>query len=370
MKKINISQVDAIFANGSYPIEFLIYYRNKLSSLRIRRALKKISTDFWPVFGKYQNGIIEFKPYSESDYFEESQSDQKFDPDESLETIFETYRDAIPPLMDQLFFLKIIQIPNGTILIPKLNHLVGDGYSYFYFLSVLAALSRPNYVPFKRRIILNLYKPDHNRTVLKPFSLSKTGRDPERTAEKLTLRLEKIPRKDIHDMIRDNTAKLSTNDILSAIVLQHTIRNMKEKPVDQFRLTIPIDVRRQVKEYGRKYFGNGIMFGEIVFQTDEIVASNLMELSLRIRAGMPDVKRESFMKFLGEIESSITAGNTDGLRPYDPERGCLTTNLSKMPVTQLDFGTGLPDFVTPLTIGKNSAGILADKENFILRLAY
>jgi hypothetical protein len=36
-----------------------------------------------------------------------------------------------------------------------------------------------------------------------------------------------------------------------------------------------------------------------------------------------------------------------------------------MPIQKLNFGSGNPAFVFPLTIGKNSAAILADKDNFL-----
>lgn len=45
-------------------------------------------------------------------------------------------------------------------------------------------------------------------------------------------------------------------------------------------------------------------------------------------------------------------------------------NLTRLPSDKLNFGTGEADFIIPLTIEKNSAAILADKDNFILRLAY
>jgi hypothetical protein len=46
------------------------------------------------------------------------------------------------------------------------------------------------------------------------------------------------------------------------------------------------------------------------------------------------------------------------------------TNLSKLPADKLDFGTGAPKLAVPLTIEKNAAGILAKKENYLLRFAY
>ena len=44
--------------------------------------------------------------------------------------------------------------------------------------------------------------------------------------------------------------------------------------------------------------------------------------------------------------------------------------LTRMPIQKLNFGSGNPVFIFPLTIGRNSAAILADKYNFLLRLVY
>ena len=80
MKTVNISQVDTLFANGNYPIEFLIYYRNRLKSKRIRRSLKKLSSTFWPVFGEYSKGLISSCKYRSENHFDEIILQKEFDP--------------------------------------------------------------------------------------------------------------------------------------------------------------------------------------------------------------------------------------------------------------------------------------------------
>jgi len=134
MMKIHISQTDTFFANGSYPIEFLSYYKNGLHTGKVRKALHKLSSAFWPMFGEYHDGVIHFETYTENACFEETVLNQKFDPLQAPEMMYQTYCHAIPDNLSNLFFLKIIQYHNGTVIIPKLNHLAGDGYSYFYFL--------------------------------------------------------------------------------------------------------------------------------------------------------------------------------------------------------------------------------------------
>lgn len=374
IKKINISQVDTIFANGSYPIEFLLYYRNGLKTENVRSALSRLSSSFWPIFGEYDAGTIHFERYSEEVCFSEHVSNEEFDIDDTNQNLLKKYGYLIPPHLKKLFFLKIIQYKNGTVLIPKLNHLAGDGYSYFYFLSALAKMSQDGQNPIKRKMIQTLFKPDHQRTKLKVFQLNDLNLEAIREDANLTIKFEEFSKKSIREMIRDVAAnsnqKVSTNDILSALVIKKSVEIQSEHFGDDILLTIPIDVRRQIKEYGPKYFGNGLMFNEINFSITDIKTSDINNIALKIRKNMPEVNKEFYLDYLNSLEEIIARGQTHRLRPYDPNQGCLVTNLSKLPATKLDFGSGNPDFLFPLTLGKNSAAILADTDNFIIRLAY
>ncbi|MBN1350237.1 hypothetical protein JXJ21_12555 [candidate division KSB1 bacterium] len=374
MKKVTISQVDTIFVNGRYPIEFLIYFKNKLKSKSIRAALKKLSSDFYPLFGEYREGVIQFLKYSECEHFDEIAAEQLFNPEDAPESIFDRYRTAIPPEKNKLFFLKIIQHKNGTVLIPKLNHLAGDGYSYFYFLSALAALSRITHIPFKKNLIQTLYTPHHNRTAVKEFQFTAIDAEPPQNPQQPVIKFEEIPKSVIRKKIRDvasaNAQKVSTNDILSAMVIQKLITIQKHDCKDGFQLTIPIDVRQYIPEYGAKFLGNGIMLHTVSFASDELQNPGIHELAARIRVSMPASTKERFIAFLNHLETIIKQRRFHELRPFNPETGCLVTNLSRLPADKLNFGTGDPDFIFPLTIEKNSAAILSNKNNYILRLAY
>jgi len=85
---------------------------------------------------------------------------------------------------------------------------------------------------------------------------------------------------------------------------------------------------------------------------------------------MPIIGKASFIKFLENLESIIAKQKIDKLKPFDPDHGILITNLSKLPVNQLNFGTGEADILFPLSVEKNATAILADKDNFILRFSY
>lgn len=373
MQKIDVSQADTLFANGNYPIEFLIYYKNRLKSKNVRNALKKLSSSFWPVFGEYSNGVISSCKYNENNHFDEIESEKEFNPSAPAEKIYNEYNSAIAMNVDKLFFLKVIQLKNGTIVIPKMNHIAGDGYSYFYFLSVLAMLSQPVFVPFKKRLIRKAAKPHHDRTILKEFKFDIKEFDPLPEQNPLTIKFEEISRTELKDMIKDVSTNLnqsvSENDILSAMVVKRLINAQKGKKPIEFKLTIPIDLRRKIKEYGAKFFGNALLFGKVDFNKTDL-QQNINELAAQIRRSMPQITKEKYLNYLEQLEEIISNNQKEKLKPFDPEKGCLVTNLSILPSNKLNFGKGPADFIAPLTIEKNSAAILADKDNFILRLAY
>lgn len=374
MRKIKISQVDSIFTNGIYPIEFLFYFKNAIKTKKIQSALKYLSSTFWPLFSEYKTGYIYFDRYPEKECFSEEVLYQEFDTKQTSNDIYERYHQINPAESKKLFFLKVLQYKNGTVLIPKMNHLAGDGYSYFYFLSSLAALSRSKYIPLKAPIIRSISKPHHHRTILKEFKFKEDFAKPKPGNERFTIMFEKILRQEIRNAREDVAAALnqhvSNNDIISAIALKKSVLHQKEYFGNEVQLTIPIDVRRQVNEYGSKYFGNGIMLKTMDFKVEHIETSSTNEIAIKIRKSMPSLTKESFIDYLEELESMITKKQTEKLRPFNPRRGCLITNLSKLPVDKLNFGGGSPNIIFPLTIEKNSVAVMADENNFILRYAY
>jgi len=151
------------------------------------------------------------------------------------------------------------------ILVPKMKHLAGDGYSYFYFLSALAQFSQYTMLPSKSSLMQLFFKPHHRRTALKNFSFKGMDLNPVQQSSQFTIAFDEILRKDVQSLIRkvseSNNFRISTNDVLSAMAVKKLvgIQIQKEFEGEFVELTIPIDVRRQVKEYGRRFFGNGIM---------------------------------------------------------------------------------------------------------------
>jgi hypothetical protein len=374
MKKIRISQVDALFSNGSYPIEFLFYYRDAFDTDKMRQALRGLASSFWPLYGEYRDGTVFFDGYREEDYFAGEAVDQEIDIPGMKENRFETYSRFRLPELKKLFFLKAIRFKNGLVLIPKMNHLAGDGYSYFFYLTVLAGLSRPGRIPFKSSLMKSLSKPHHRRTILREFSFRGADLGPPPHTDRFVLESQALPRKDVQAVIREaassGSLRISTNDVLSALAVRRLVGRHSEAWGEKVDLTIPIDVRRHIGEYGPRFFGNGIMLHSLQFKKAHLEHSSPMDIAFEIRRSMPALSKMTYTDYLTGLEKILAEGRLDKFKPFDPESGCLVTNLSRLPVDKLDFGTGRPELILPLTVERNSAGILADRDNFVLRLVY
>lgn len=374
MKKVSISQVDALFANGSYPIEFLFYYKEQLQTKKIRHALQKLSSVFWPLFGEYRNGIISFERYNENECYVEDVDNGEFTVPTTEKGKWDAFSRYRLPHTERLFLFKVTQFRNGTILVPKMYHLAGDGYSYFYFLSSLALLSQKTLLPAKSSMMQVFFRPHHRRTILKDFCFQGIEWEGPQQNGGLAMEDGLVPRKDVNSSIREvresKNFRISTNDVLSAIALRNLLKTKKESVDESVELTIPIDVRTKVKEYGRRFFGNGLMLHHMKLKKKDIMNSPKEELAIRIRRAMPAVTKPSYVDYLWQLEKILSEGKKEKFRPFDPASGFLVTNISRLPVDRLNFGTGPPDLIFPFTVEKNAAAVMARDENFILRFAF
>jgi hypothetical protein len=374
LQEIKISQVDTLFTNGIYQIEFLFYFQNGLNTKKIRHALKKLSSVFWPMFGVYHSGAIFFDKYIEDDCYDEEPVQQEFVFPPTEKGKWDAYSPYSLPNINNLFFLKVTHFKNGTILVPKMSHLAGDGYSYFYFLSSLAALSQHNLLPSKSTLMQFFVKPHHRRTITKDFLFEGAEWKPPMQDTQFTMGIEEVRRKDVNFSIRkiseSKNVRISPNDVLSAMAVKKLEGIQKESQDEFFDLTIPIDVRRKVKEYGQRFFGNGIMLHRMRLVREDIAKLPVEEIAIQIRKSIPSISTQSYTDYFSRLEKIIEAGEVDKLKPFDPDSGYLVTNISRLPVDKLDFGTDPPDLIFPFTIEKNAAAILAKDENFVLRFAY
>ncbi|NHJ05238.1 MAG: hypothetical protein EAX90_10460 [Candidatus Heimdallarchaeota archaeon] len=372
MKKLNIPQVSTFFANGNYPIEFLLYFPYKIHTKRLRRALKKMSQQFWSAFGSYDNGIITEREYLESEYYDESIVNESFDSTIAQEEMYFAFGNLIPKSIPRLFYLKVLHYTNGTVLIARMNHLVGDGYSYFYLLSVIAAATKRGVMPLLPTILGFISKPKIYSKLHENFHFIE--KPPERIAnyDDLVVEVKEIEQAETRNQAKKTSertgVRISTNDILCAQLLKLILKSKNQIPTEDFGLVIPVDMRRAVPDLGQRYFGNGLILYRVSFTKDEVTNKTVEELATKIRENFPERNEQRYKEFLNEIEDWINTKKLENLGLYDPEKEFLVTNLSRMPITKLDFGSGPPEVIVPLTRGKSGAAILIQDDKFILQL--
>ncbi len=371
MKKIPISQIDALFTNGSYPIEFLMFYQKSINIAKIKSAIEQLSAPFWPLFGEYRDGSIYAKTYSETDVITETSVDKNFSAGGQF---FADAGNSAPLENGKLFHIHIIRYNNGTVLIPKMDHLAGDGYSFFYFLYQLAVMSRSHALPLKKQLIRAVSAPRHNRTVLRDFQFDSLQIPLEKQPENLTITFQRVAKSAVREQIKaiaaNRNARVSSNDILAAMVIETSVELQSSPFGANVNLTIPMDVRNHIKLYGMKYFGNGLMFHRVSFATCDLQHATIDDIAVHIRKSMPDITQSNYLEYLMQLETQIANKQFASLKPYDPAMGCLVTNISKLPTNMLDFGGGNPDAVIPITVGKNSVAIMADQNDYVLRFVY
>jgi hypothetical protein len=373
MKKIPISQVDALFADGSYPIEFLFIYNEAFPTKKLRNALRILSSPFYPLFSTYRGGEILFEKYEEENHFMEESRDRDLDLSEFETSSPEWISRYSVKERKHLFFLKAIRYRNGLILVPKMDHLAGDGYSYFYFLSVLASLTHSALPPLKSLFLTAVVKPRHQRTILREFCLTDINRGPFRPDTDFTIEHRQIPCREVQAHITSALKqgnRVSSNDILAATVTKRLLEVNPGFWGKEIELTIPIDVRRQLKEYGRRFFGNSLMLHTLKLDREQFRESSLEKSAAQIRTSLPTITRQVYISYLEHLEKLISEKQWERFRPFDPRRGCLVTNLSRLPADRLDFGSGPPARIIPLTVEKNSAGILRTEEDYVMRLVH
>lgn len=374
MKQIQVSPVDLLFANGGYPVSFALYYPERLSSRRLRAALRKLSGSFWPMFGEYRDGTIRFAGYAEGASFEETSFREPFAGDATIEAL---RHEGLPPRLrdsDRLFLFRLLHYENGSVALPTLKHLCGDGYSYFYFLSALAAVCREG-VPLQERLAMaTVARPHHRRRALCPATIDVPTIASAPDPGPLAIECEAFARSEIKSRIRNlatgSDRRLSVNDLLASAAVRKFASAPGNVSGESFRLSIPIDVRPRIKAYGPRFFGNGLMLHTLEFDKTRLAAAGQEDIAGDIRDSMPTVTPDAYSAYLRNLADQHTRGQTTYPGPFDPDAGCLVTNISRLPTHKLDFGAGPPSLAAPLTEARNTAVILSNRESYLIRLAY
>src|SRR5262249_52137682 len=138
---------------------------------------------------------------------------------------------------------------------------------------------------------------------------------------------------------------LSSNDLLTAWLAKNYGAN-SINGAEELLLTCALDYRRIHPDLSQLFFGNAVQCAIARFDREEINEINLGMLAKRIRDSVDAIDLPAIKDTLLCLEELRTAY---GLRVIEechvthPESGFFVTNMSRIPVSELDFGSGSPN---------------------------
>jgi shikimate O-hydroxycinnamoyltransferase len=258
---------------------------------------------------------------------------------------------------EPLVSLRLTQTPRGSILGISMSHALVDGFSLFYTMTNWAACARGETLSAPQLERRFGFIDDRAAVELAPTPeqlLEQCGlfwREPRGACERLPAQTRVALRGGHLDVLMDEaqrgvSERLSKNDVLTAWLWRTYGRQWwSARPDEHVYITCPVDIRRKLDQPDKPLFACAICFATARATYNELLHAPLGELALRIQRSVADV-------FAGDVRARYAPLDAlrrhHGLRGMNsvhlrhPRRGMLVTNMSRLPLHLLDFGSGAP----------------------------
>ncbi|MBP7843937.1 MAG: hypothetical protein KA116_03915 [Proteobacteria bacterium] len=386
---MRLSPVDHVFTGrGGYPINFLFSYNGKLEASAIQDSLLECLNYFSPLKSQLRHlnsHTLEFFETQNSLAWHQQtlHSEVDFDNLESLDSLLSRAK-SLPdsPLIE----ISLTYTPNKSYLGVSISHCVVDGFSYFLFLTTWSQIHRK----------MSINKPELNREILLAKNWNNTSSEinVEDIFQKTGFALSKIPRpanddrveweiidfkkNEIDKLYNEATSqtdvRLSVNDVLSAHLWKKIAEaQSKLRSADSlYSLSCAYDYRRVFPNISPLYFGNAIRAASIRLSAEKIKSASLSELAISLNRAVRAIDAKACEESLECLEHLRIAKGLEVLENFhvaDPETGFLVTNLSRLPVLDLDFGVGAPNDFRILTPARNTAVVLPLRDGLRVQIA-
>lgn len=249
---------------------------------------------------------------------------------------------------------RVVTRGDRTAVGLSMSHGLADGYGLFFFLAAWAARARG----------ARFLSPNCDRGVLtRPHARERDRVDPAALRRAGFVRVEPgpaLPELAVHTGRMNLTefeaqaadSPLSSDDLLAASLFRDyaMAKARAGAGTRQVTLACPVDIRRQVRQLGPTYFGNGFVQVLLDVDTERVCDASVAEIAAWVReeiAGAP----ERIDDAVAELEAFLQVYGVAGLDRvwgYPPSSGFLVSNVSRIPASWLNFGAGAPtSLVTP-----------------------
>lgn len=372
---IPLTPIDHVFTGtGSYPIEFVFSYNAQIDAKKLLSSFKETLKFFPPMQSKLQKkeDTYWFQEDPNGYHFEVVNSEVNFDETEKREIFI----DPVATIEGEaLTRIRLTQTPKGSVLGVSISHCIGDGFSYFFFLTSWA---RTFHAVQQAMQVKSIPPPSHQRELLIPDSnynknissqdiLEKTGlflgeRRTDILRDNLiweTIKYSNDELKILHENAqKECEVRLSFNDVIVASLWKKYVKKWRKNPNDHLTyINCPFDYRRLIQDFPKTYFGNAVTLATTPLSYEKLMEAKLSELAILIRNSIASIDEEYInngLKVLGSLTKSEGVSVNEKIHVCPPESGLLVTNLSRLPVKDIEFNAGPPvkyEILTPTTRG-------------------
>ncbi|MCG8308857.1 MAG: hypothetical protein MI975_15795 [Cytophagales bacterium] len=380
---IPLTSIDHIFTGaGAYPIEFVFVYKDRIDEKKLRSSLEETLTYFPPAQSTLKRDSHENYVFvsTENNYsLEVVEHPVNFDDTEKRDIFI----DPVKTLEDEILTkVRLTHTPNGSVLGVSISHAVADGFSYFFFLSNWARVFHGlNIFPPSHERDL-LIKPDKNQSeisagqLLNDAGLFLDKKRKEILRDKLIWETLYLTNKELKHLLaeaqKDCQVRLSFNDIIVATLWQRYVEQWNSKHEDHSTyISCPYDYRRMLFKLPNTYFGNAVALATTSLSYTKLMESKLSDLALLVRKNIASVDQEYIFKGLNTLAGLREQKGieiNEQIHVVNPEDGLLVTNLSRLPINQIEFGAGPPVKYEILTPANRGAVILPDENGVQVRV--
>jgi shikimate O-hydroxycinnamoyltransferase len=373
-KTISLSSIDHLFTGvGSYPIEFIFSYQGFLDETALSSSLEKIIPYFPPIASilvKLSDDSYGFELTEDSLVFEVVKSGQNFDENNKK---YEYINPVDTKEGNPLAKIRITHTPVGSVLGVSISHAIADGFSYFHFLSSWARMfhGKQFLAPVHQRDLL-IAESDRNSytissdDVLDSAGLFLNGKRKIIAKEDLKWESRVFRNEELKDLLsgaqKKGEIRLSFNDIVTAqLSKEFLLRWGKPDNGSLCYISCPVDFRRILEDFPKTYFGNAVALATTSIDYHQLKEISLSELALMIRGNVKKVDEKYIKKSLETLSALRRQQKRkifEKVHVMHPGGGLLVTNLSRLPIHELEFNAGPPTGFSILTQTVRGAVVL------------
>lgn len=383
VRVLPLSPVDHVFTGpNSYAISFAFSYSGTLDSARLQSSLEEALRSFWPLRSqmiKTSSHSYGFQLTDDGLVFETATSPDAFS--QSHDThVYISPVDSVPG--EPLTKIRLTQTPSGSVLGVTISHALVDGFSFFHFLSSWARIAQGKRIlrPSHSRELLTTVATNHQEDVTANDLLTRCGlflgrqrwgnETPSIDDESSSFSLDTM-REMRAEAQRDCQVPLFDNDVITAHVWKEYGTRWASVDNDATTfVTVPFDFRRLLREVPRMYFGCALAFATASTTYERLMSASLGEIAYLVRKSIANITPDYVHRSLRTLEilrRSRGLSSVEKIAISHPKQGMVVTNITSLPIGNIDFGWGPPVGFEIVTQAQRGAVILPANNGVIIR---